>query len=153
MSVLDSKVPPPIVMVAVGGLMWAAERALPFLRFPGEFPASVAIGVAAVGLAVEVLGAASFVRARTTVDPTHPCSASKLVTTGVYRFTRNPMYLGDLVMLVGWALYLSNVLALVLVPLFVAYIDRFQIRPEEAAMSDLFGEDYSEFTSRVRRWI
>jgi protein-S-isoprenylcysteine O-methyltransferase Ste14 len=109
--------------------------------------------VAALGLLVEAAGAYEFVQARTTVDPTHPANASTLVTGGVYRFTRNPMYLGDMVMLVAWGLYLSNPIALAAAWLFVAYIDRFQIRAEERALHSLFGGVYEDFCARVRRWV
>lgn len=150
---LESKVPPPVVMLVVAAVMRAAALATPALDFTLAVSAAAAAALAVAGLVVEAAGALAFVRARTTVDPTHPRSASSLVTSGVYRFTRNPMYLGDLVMLVAWAAYLSNALALVLAPLFVAYIDRFQIRAEERALTDLFGARYTEYTSGVRRWL
>jgi protein-S-isoprenylcysteine O-methyltransferase Ste14 len=118
---------------------------------PARVPLAAAVVVA--GILVEAAGAVSFVRARTTVDPLHPSAVSKLVTGGVYRVTRNPMYLGDLLILVGWAVYLATVPALVLVPLFVAYIDRFQISAEERAMEACFGEAYRAYKGRVRRWL
>jgi len=152
-SVLESKVPPPIVMLAVGGIMWAIEAVTRFATLRTGIPSALALAVAVLGVLVEAAGAYEFARAHTTVDPTHPASASTLVTEGVYRFTRNPMYLGDMVLLVAWGLYLSNPFALAAAWLFVAYIDRFQIRAEERALRSLFGGVYEDFCARVRRWV
>jgi protein-S-isoprenylcysteine O-methyltransferase Ste14 len=82
-----------------------------------------------------------------------PDAASAVVTGGVFRWSRNPMYLGMLVALAGWAAYLSNALAALLLPAFVAYLNRFQIRPEEQALLARFGPAYSEYMAAVRRWI
>ena len=82
----------------------------------------------------------SFRRAHTTVNPMQPSSASSLVTSGIYRYTRNPMYLGMLFVLVGWALYLANVLAFLFLPAFIVYMNRFQLESEECALTALFGE-------------
>ena len=82
-----------------------------------------------------------------------PGSASALVVSGIYKFTGNPTYLGFLVILLGWAAFLSNALALALIPGFVIYMNRFQIGPEERALACLFANKYSSYTARVRRWI
>ena len=111
--------------------------------------AAVLVGVG-VGLAIS--GVLTFKRAKTTVNPTTPAAASALVRTGVFRFTRNPMYLGLLLCLVAWAVYLSNALALLIVPLFVLYMNRFQIAPEERALATLFGDAYAAYKREVRRW-
>ena len=87
------------------------------------------------------------------MNPTKPGATSSLVTGGVFRLTRNPMYLSLVLYLLAWAVYLSNWLALLLVPLFVLYLDRFQIKPEERALSALFGPEYASYQARVRRWL
>jgi protein-S-isoprenylcysteine O-methyltransferase Ste14 len=79
--------------------------------------------------------------------------ASSMVTWGVYSRSRNPMYLGGLIMLLGWAVYVSNVLAFLLLPAYVLYINRFQIAPEERALTALFGQSYAAYQLRVRRWL
>jgi len=73
--------------------------------------------------------------------------------SGVYRLTRNPMYLGFLLVLLGWAIFLSNALAFLLLPAFIFYMNRFQIEPEEKALTSLFGQQFVAYTSRVRRWL
>jgi protein-S-isoprenylcysteine O-methyltransferase Ste14 len=97
-------------------------------------------------------GVLTFRRAKTTVNPTTPAAASALVRTGVFRFTRNPMYLGLLLCLVAWAIFLSSVLALLSAPLFVVYMNRFQIAPEERALAALFGDSFAAYKRDVRRW-
>jgi len=99
------------------------------------------------------LGIVSFRQARTTVNPMKPDTTSSLVVSGIYRWTRNPMYLGFLLVLLGWALFLSNALAFVLLPAVIFYMDRFQIEPEERALHSLFGQQFVIYTSRVRRWL
>ena len=96
---------------------------------------------------------ASFRRARTTVNPLKPESASALVISGIYRHTRNPMYLGFAIILLGWCVLLGSAWAVLGVAGFVLYIGRFQIRPEERALRELFGAEFDAFCSRVRRWV
>ena len=87
------------------------------------------------------------------MNPIKASAASSLVTGGVYRFTRNPMYLGLSITLMGWAVFLSNPLALLAVPLFVLYMEKFQINPEERVLSSLFGAEYAAYEEKVRRWL
>jgi protein-S-isoprenylcysteine O-methyltransferase Ste14 len=152
MDMLELKVPPPVVALALAGVMWAVATKTPFLSPPVSSHAAAYL-VAAAGFLIEVAGVLSFLLARTTPNPLDPSSTSRLVMTGVYRFTRNPMYLGDLLMLVGWGVYLSNILALIVTPLFVLYINRFQITPEERILAAICGPQYAAYRARVRRWL
>jgi protein-S-isoprenylcysteine O-methyltransferase Ste14 len=95
----------------------------------------------------------AFRRAGTTPDPVHVDRASTLVTTGVYAWTRNPMYVGLTLLLCAWACVLAAPWTAAGPPLFAAYITRFQILPEERALSERFGEAYAAYLRRVRRWI
>ena len=92
-------------------------------------------------------------RAHTTWHPSRPDSATYLVTAGAFRYSRNPTYLGMLLVLLGWAVFLASPLTLVPAVLFVVYLNRFQIRPEERASSAIFGREYDGYVSRVRRWL
>jgi protein-S-isoprenylcysteine O-methyltransferase Ste14 len=94
----------------------------------------------------------TFRKAKTTVNPLKP-HASSLVTWGVYAISRNPMYLGGLIMLLGWAIFLPNALAFVFLPIYVLYINWFQIAPEERALTSLFGQTYVAYQMRARRWL
>ena len=105
------------------------------------------------GLVVALLGFRAFGEAKTTVNPVKIETASSLVTTGVYRYTRNPMYVGLASLLVAWAIYLAAPLTLLGPLAFVLYITRFQIIPEERALSRIFGRPYDDYRAMVRRWI
>lgn len=153
MSSLELKVPPPAVALLFGFLMWLASS----LVAPAEAPfgARVAIALVAVslGLVFGVSGMVLFWRTKTTMNPTKPAAASSLVTTGPFGVTRNPMYLSLLLYLLAWAVYLSNLLAPLFLPVFVLYINQFQIKPEERVLSSLFGAEYAAYKARVRRWL
>ncbi|MGH9784270.1 MAG: methyltransferase family protein, partial [Terriglobia bacterium] len=153
MHVLELKIPPLALGLVMAALMWLASWAMPAfgLMFPARELFSVSVAIA--GIVIIGLGIASFTRAGTTVNPMKPDSASALVVSGIYRLTRNPMYLGFLLVLLGWAMYLSNALAFLFLPAFIIYMTRFQIEPEEKALSSLFGQQFVAYTSRVRRWL
>ncbi|MGE0383401.1 MAG: isoprenylcysteine carboxylmethyltransferase family protein [Gammaproteobacteria bacterium] len=153
MQLLELKVPPPAVAVLIGVAMWFASSSGPSVELP-LLVRSLAFGaIALVGGATALAGSLAFRRARTTVNPLKPQNAAALVTSGVYRFTRNPMYLGLVIVLFGWAAFLCSAFAILGPVAFVAYITRFQIVPEERVLSAKFGAAYSEYLSRVRRWL
>jgi protein-S-isoprenylcysteine O-methyltransferase Ste14 len=134
-------------------LMWLASRSSPVLAFVFPVANLLAVGLAAIGLAVAISGVVTFRLARTTLNPTKPEASSSLVSWGIYRITRNPMYLGLLLELTAWAIFLSNWLAFPFLPVFVVYINRFQIVPEERALTSLFAREFVDYQSRVRRWL
>lgn len=133
--------------------MWGAAKVTPTIDVPRAVRLAGAMVPAAAGVAVALAGVASFRRASTTVNPTKPDSASSLVSSGVYRATRNPMYLGLLFVLAGWAVFLSSPAALIVATTFVAYLNRFQIAPEERALRSRFGAEFEAYRARVPRWI
>ena len=153
MNFLEHKVPPPLVALIICGLMWCLAMLVPQLAVPFVVRVAGAVALLVLGLGIAISGVVSFRRAKTTVNPVKIETASSLVSVGVFRFTRNPMYFGMLIALAGWAVYLANWLALLGLPLFVLYMNRFQIGPEERVMATLFGADYAAYKERVRRWI
>ena len=150
---LELRVPPLIVWAVFAGALFEVARLVPTLTFKVTGSFGFALALAVLGAAVALAGVAAFRRARTTVNPLNPSASVTVVSSGVYRFTRNPMYLGFLVALAGWAAYLSNAAAALLLPAFVAYMTRFQIKPEERALAEKFGPQFAEYRSRVRRWV
>ena len=153
MSALELKIPPVALVLFAGAAMWFVSAVAPSFTLQLPFKQAIALVLPVAGAFVAVWGVVSFRRVGTTVNPTKPQATSSLVSTGSYRFSRNPMYLGFLLALVGWAVFLANALAFVLVPLFVMYMNRFQITPEERALSALFGTEFSAYRQRVRRWV
>ena len=136
-----------------GGVAWAVSREFPALSFGLASIAATSAALALIGLLLNGYPKIAFRRVGTTVDPMRPDATTHLVTTGIYRFTRNPMYLGYGFILLGWSVFLSNFAGLLVVPVFVAYVTRFQIQPEERALSTLFPKEYARFRSRVPRWL
>ena len=127
----------------------------PVLVLP--LPPSVRVGAAlvlvGVGACFDVAGLLAFRKAKTTVNPLAPNRSTAVVSTGVYRITRNPMYLGMALILLGLALYLASPWALLGPLVFAAFITRFQIQPEERALTARFGAAYTAYCTQVRRWL
>lgn len=150
---LETKIPPPVAMVLLGLAAFVFARLTPAFSFSLPLRAPVAGVLACVGVALNGLPKLAFKRAGTTVNPLRPALATQLITGGVYRYSRNPMYVGHAVILLGWTLYLHHAVALLAVPLFVLYVTRFQIKPEERQLAVWFPGAYAEFCARVRRWL
>jgi protein-S-isoprenylcysteine O-methyltransferase Ste14 len=150
---LELRVPPLVVVLIIGLANWLAARAAAqwVLRFPGQ--SAVAALAVVAGVMIMLAGVLAFRRAHTTVDPVHADRASTLVATGIYRVTRNPMYLGMLLVLAGWSIYLGHAAGLVLLPAFVLYMNRFQIMPEERVLAAKFGDAFAAYRRSVRRWV
>jgi len=153
MQWLELKIPPVVVWLVVAGAMLGVSYAAPSLSFTLTGSVSIALTLVALGIALAAAGVIAFRRSRTTVNPLTPSASSSVVATGVYRISRNPMYLGFLLALAGWAVHLSNAGAALLLPVFVAYMTQFQIKPEERALLAKFKSEYAQYMSRVRRWI
>ncbi|MBW4552543.1 MAG: isoprenylcysteine carboxylmethyltransferase family protein [Aphanocapsa sp. GSE-SYN-MK-11-07L] len=153
MQSLELKIPPPVIAALVAIAMWGISLMTPLLEMFTPYCVFVAIAIALIGIAFNISGIISFRQARTTVNPMKPESASSLVSSGIYRVTRNPMYVGFLFVLIAWAAFLSSPWALLGPLAFFLYISRFQIAPEERVLSRLFGTDYSAYKAKVRQWL
>ena len=153
MRSLELKVPPPLVALLIAVGMWGIARNFPLVDIPTVFRTSAAIVVALLGGGISLAGTISFRRAKTTVNPMKPENASSLVCSGIYKITRNPMYVGLLFVLVAWGIFLSSLWTVIGPACFLFYITRFQIEPEERVLSNMFGESYINYKARVRRWL
>lgn len=153
MRALELMIPPGVVLLLSAALMWLLSRAQPAFDFLLPARSVVLFTLIGMGTVIAALGVISFRRAGTTVNPLKPGTASSLVVSGIYRRTRNPMYLGFLLALIGWAYFLSNALAFLVLPVFVVYLNRFQIGPEERALATIFGKEFAAYRSTVRRWL
>ncbi len=152
MAFLEHKIPPPLLMLIVVALMWLANR-LMGMGMAGGLWLIIAIVFALLGIGVAVAGRNAFVRAGTTLNPINLNSASQLVTAGIYHRTRNPMYLGMALLLIGVAIMFANAWLLLGPIAFGLFIQRFQIMPEEQVMQEKFGAAYQAYQQRVRRWV
>jgi protein-S-isoprenylcysteine O-methyltransferase Ste14 len=150
---LEHRVPPPVVGLVAAAAMWLLSALPPALAAPAWLRQAVAALLLLAGLGFDLSGLIAFRRLRTTINPLRPASASALVTGGIYRFTRNPMYVGMALLLTAWAVHLSALWPFLGPVAFVLYIGRFQIAPEERALGALFGQAWSAYAARVRRWL
>ena len=147
---LNTKIPPPIVTILF---------AIMIFYFSDNFHMSIYLlkyifqYFLLLGFFVTFSSARNFKKKDTTVNPMKPNETSKLVTDGFFKITRNPMYLGMLLFLLGLSIYNGLIVGLIFLPLFVGYITYFQIIPEENAMLELFGEEFKVYMKKVRRWI
>lgn len=153
MKVLELRVPPVVVLALalLGG--WALSGVGPRLAMPDALRYLLAAGFALLGILMAVSALGRFRRTDTTVNPTTPHKASTLVTDGVYRLTRNPMYLGMLMLQLGYVAWLGTPASLAAIAAFVAWMTVFQIKPEERALQAIFADEYEDFRRRTRRWI
>ena len=145
---------PPVIQLAFwAGIAWGIHLLVPALdrHFTGQQAVAQALYLA--GLAVAIAGMVEFARARTTINPVAPEQASRVVATGIYRFTRNPMYLGMAMLLAGAIVWFGNPLGAIALPGFILGMTMTQIAAEEAALSAKFGDDYGAYKGRVRRWL
>jgi protein-S-isoprenylcysteine O-methyltransferase Ste14 len=153
MSSLELKIPPDVVWITVAGLMWTVSRVTAGFGAAESLRRPLALILIVIGTSLIVAARFALDRAGTTWHPTEPGRTTLLVTSGVYRFSRNPTYLGMELVLLSWAVVLASPAAALVSMLFVAYISRFQIRPEESVLTVLLGQEYREYVRRVRRWV
>lgn len=153
MHALDHRIPPPVIALVTAGLAWAIARYTPGFAYP--FPARQPIAALFVlaGFALDLAGLLAFRKAKTTLNPLLPAKSTSVVQHGPYAFSRNPMYLGMALVLLGFCIYLANPLSVVAIAIFVTYITLFQIVPEERVLREKFGEPYAKYARSVRRWL
>ena len=150
---LELRIPPRFIAVALGLGMFGVSSIEPRFDLALSHHWATALVAAVGGGAITFVAATTLRAARTTLLPMRPQNTTSLVTTGIYRWSRNPMYLGLAVALTGFAAYLSAAWSLPGPVLFILYVNRFQIRPEERILSERFGAEYETYTRRVRRWL
>ena len=150
---MSTRILPAIQMIGFGLVAAAIKAILPMADYTFLARDVLVILSAILGMLLLLASGVLFRHHETTVNPVHPHKASTLVISGLYRYTRNPMYLGFLSLLFAWTLYLGNAVAMLVPVLFVYTLNRFNIIPEEQALLARFGEDYSSYKKQVRRWI
>lgn len=150
---LKLKIPPAVVTLIIAAAMWWIDEYLDlgWVVFGTEWWATFFI--LGVGGGFGLLGLVEFYRESTSVNPHKPDNASSLVTNGIYSISRNPMYVGLLLILVAYGFYLGNMLVFLMIPFFVGYMNRYQIIPEEQMMEEKFGDEFRKYKSEVRRWL
>jgi protein-S-isoprenylcysteine O-methyltransferase Ste14 len=152
-SGLELMVPPPVVALVLAAGMWGLAKVSVHLAWAGPGRVGVACALFALGVLCAASAAVAFRRWNTTINPHKPEESRSLVRSGPFRYTRNPMYLGLLTVLLGWAVWLGAPWALLGPVAFFIYIQRFQIVPEERVLMEKFGDGYQQYRRAVRRWL
>ncbi|MDP8174252.1 methyltransferase family protein [Phocoenobacter skyensis] len=145
---MELKIPPPVVLLSCALIM----KLMPEI-WQVTFSLSLIIGIICLAIIIDIWCLFAFFQQKTTASPLSPSKTSTLITSGIYRFSRNPMYLSLAFYLIAWGLWLGNVTALIGVILFCLYITYFQIIPEERHLENLFGDKYLQYKKSVRRWV
>ena len=148
---LKTKIPPPIIAIAFIVILYISSLWMDRFIFEGQSIFSLFIFI--LGLGCVLSASTQFRRINTTVNPLNPESASHLVVDGIFKFTRNPMYLGLCAVIFAFGIYVGTWFVFILLPLFVVSINYLQIVPEEIALQKLFGDEYVSYCNSVRRWI
>ena len=145
---LDTKIPPPIVTLIILTLIYLFD-----LKEYNLNTNVISVVILFIGIIFIISAVVQFVNRKTTVNPTKPYKTTSLVITGTYKITRNPMYLGMLLIIISFAFYKASIISLILIPFFIFYINKFQIEPEEFEMRKKFGKEYEDYCKKVDRWI
>jgi protein-S-isoprenylcysteine O-methyltransferase Ste14 len=146
-------IPPPIQALLSAIMMWLISRYFMHANFSLNGINIFALIFLIIAAIIIILSMYKFKKIKTTISPLKPNKTSSLVNSGIYAYTRNPMYLGLLLMLFSTALFLKNLISFLIIPLFILFITKNQILPEEEALENIFGEEYKNYKKKVRRWI
>ncbi|KLV05115.1 isoprenylcysteine carboxyl methyltransferase [Photobacterium aquae] len=146
------RLPPPLVMLLTLAGMYGLASYWPIYQWHFTGQLAVILVLCLLGAVIGLAGVVAFAQVQTTIDPRFPNKTSSLVTFGIYRYSRNPMYLGLLCWLIAACLYFSALSPFLMLVVFVFYMNHFQIAPEEAVLQAMFGEDYTAYCQQVRRW-
>ena len=147
---LNTKIPPPIVTLLCIGIIYLFDIQIEYSE-----PDLKVVGIIflILGLIIIFSAVLKFIKTKTTVDPTRPYKTSNLVISGIYKITRNPMYLGMLFLIMAYATYNNYVIGCIIIPILIFYINKFQIEPEEIEMIKKFGESFENYCKKVNRWL
>lgn len=148
---LDKKIPPPIVTLIFAGVIYFTAEY--FYRFYFVYQTAICLFFAVLGVCILSIALYQFKLFKTTINPIKPEAASTLVTSGIFRFSRNPMYLGMLLLILSLWIKTGAITGFIVVPCYIAYLNYFQIAPEERVMKALFTDSYIAYCQQVRRWI
>lgn len=150
---LKLKIPPPIYAISMGMLMWLLNQYAPITHWISSPWNMAGLILMVIAFSFDLWSLLLFFRSQTTANPMKPESSSKIVTSGLYQYSRNPMYVGLLIVLLGYAIWLGGLTPFLMLPLFIFLITTQQIIPEEETLEKKFGQEYLDYKARVRRWL
>ncbi len=153
MKALELKIPPPVYALSIALLMWLLNKYIPVAVLVQAPWNKVGLAIVVIAGTLDLWSLFLFIKQRTTVNPMKPANTSDLVVSGLYKISRNPMYVGMLIMLLGFAVWLGSLTPFLVLPLFYFVITQMQIKPEEKFLLEKFGTQYQTYKESVRRWL
>ncbi len=152
MKFLNLKIPPPLLLLISGCTVWFLRQ---YSALPIPFGIRAVLGGAFIGagLSLDLMGLLHLQKQKTTLNPLNPNKTVEIVKEGIYSKTRNPMYMGMVLVLLGFCLITKSSFGFLVIPVFIKYLETFQIEPEETILREKFGADYDEYCKKVRRWF
>ncbi len=153
MKALELKIPPPAYALMIGALMWLLNQFFPIMQLIDSPWNKIGMVIIVLTISLDLSSIYLFLKKHTTANPMKPQNTSRLVVEGLYKYTRNPMYVGLLIILFGYAIWLGSFSPFLLLPLFYLVITEMQIKPEERILEQKFGQSYLDYKNRVRRWL
>ena len=145
------KIPPPILVIILTSLVYISSTKLELIYLP--YRQTISILILVIGLIIIISPIVNFIKSKTTVNPVKFKNVNRLVTTGIYKHSRNPMYLGMIIVIISITVYYLNYLSVFSPLIFYIWINKFQISREEIFLEDKFGDEYLKYKSKTRRWI
>ncbi len=153
MKLLQLKIPPPVYALSIGLIMWLLNQHLPIVHWISSPWNKVGIAIALLAIVLDLSSLYLFLKKQTTINPMNPKGTQGLVSGGLYQYSRNPMYVGLLMILFGYAIWLGSITPFLVLPLFYWLITEMQIKPEETILEEKFGTEYLDYKNSVRRWL
>ena len=145
------KIPPPILVLILVVSSFLSSKKIDVIHIPHQTLVSILILL--IGILILIIPVTKFIKYKTTIDPIEFKKVNKLVTSGIYKYSRNPMYLGLLLIVISSSILYLNIYS-VSTPIFFYYwINRFQIQREEVFLTEKFGKEYLSYKTKTRRWI
>ena len=148
---MKTKISPPVLAVSMIGLVYLSTLLFEPITF--DYQGALSILLVIIGLACALPSFRLFSRHKTTISPFTPSETAVLLTEGMYRYSRNPMYLGLLLLIISSIIWVGSWLGILISLIFISIMNSLQIIPEEDALLEIFGEEYTEYKKKVRRWI
>ncbi len=150
---LKLKIPPPLIMLCAAAIIWWLPSVWPMYLVDIIWVKAIGVLLILTGAGIDLWSVFQFRGQNTTINPLSPEKTKSLVIHGLYNYSRNPMYLGMLLILLGWICLLGHVSSLLVLPIFIMTLNYLQIMPEEQQLQQLFGDSYSQYCRSVRRWL
>ena len=145
------KIPPPILVLILVISSFLSSKKIDVIHIPNQTLTSILILL--IGILILIIPISKFIKSKTTIDPIKFKKVNKLVTSGIYKYSRNPMYLGLLLIVISSSIFYLNIYSVTTPMIFYYWINRFQIKREEIFLTEKFGKEYLLYMTRTRRWI